>query len=368
MSDQRFAELKNDLILRVCRGEKVERTPVWIMRQAGRYLPEFKEVRADVDFFTVCRNPELACKVTLQPIDRFPGLDAAIIFSDILVIPQAMGLEVQMIPGKGPHFPDPVREPSEMSRVKYPVDIKKELQYVFDAITLTRQRLEGRVPLIGFSGAPWTLLSYCIEGGGISGSGMNHAKLWLYKYKEESHRFLKMLTDTVVGYLIGQVDAGAQLLQVFDSWSGDLSPDLFDEYCLPYLVDIAKRVKEVHPTIPMICFAKGSNFGLTKLAQLSQYDVLGIDWTIEPKVAREFVAGTNKVLQGNMDPAVMFAGQEVIDREVERMINSFGTQRYIANLGHGMQPSMTIDSAANFISSVHNISTRLASEKVNKQE
>ncbi|GAM17758.1 hypothetical protein SAMD00019534_009330 [Acytostelium subglobosum LB1] len=361
-NNQVFPTLKNDLFLRAARGEKVERTPVWIMRQAGRYLPEFKEVRADVDFFTVCRNPELACKVTLQPIDRYPGLDAAIIFSDILVVPQAMGLEVQMIPGKGPHFPNPVRTPSEMSRVQYPVDVNATLQYVFDALTLTRQRLDGRVPLIGFTGAPWTLLSYCIEGGGISGSGMNNAKTWLYRHAEDAHRFLDMLTNVCIDYLIGQVNAGAQALQVFDSWSGDLSPHLFDTFCLPYLVTIAERVKAVHPDIPMICFAKGSNFGLAKLAN-SKYDVLGVDWTIDPATARSFV-GTNKTLQGNLDPAVLYGGSEVISKEVEHMVRSFGTQRYIANLGHGMQPTHTVDSAGDFIQAVHQHSTKLAHEGI----
>eukprot|EP01132_Coremiostelium_polycephalum_P010249 gene10249-12569_t len=355
-----FPPLKNDLFIRACKGEEVERVPVWIMRQAGRYLPEFKEVRAESDFFRVCRNPELACKVTLQPIDRFP-LDAAIIFSDILVVPQAMGFDVEMIPGKGPHFNQPLQNPSELSRVEFPVNVSDKLQYVFDAITLTRHKLEGRVPLIGFSGAPWTLMTYCIEGGGISGSNLTKSKTWLYKHPQESHQLLSMLTRVCIDYLLGQIKAGAQALQVFDSWASDLSPAIFKEFCLPYLAQIADEIKQQYPDFPLICFAKGANFSLTELSK-TKYDVLGVDWTIEPSKAREFV-GDRVTLQGNLDPVVLYGGEEVIKSEVEKMIKSFGTRRYIANLGHGMQPQHTVESAANFVKFVQEISRDLIKQE-----
>ncbi|KAF2072178.1 hypothetical protein CYY_006498 [Polysphondylium violaceum] len=351
----KFPELKNDIFLKACKGEEVPRVPVWIMRQAGRYLPEFKQVRADVDFFTVCRSPELACKVTLQPLDRFP-LDAAIIFSDILVVPQAMGLEVQMIPGKGPHFPNPVRDPAELSRVEFPVNVYEKLGYVFDALTLTRQRLEGRVPLIGFTGAPWTLMTYCIEGGG--GSNMSNCKTWIYKHPQESHKFLQMLTRVCIDYLLGQIKAGAQALQVFDSWAVELSPELYKEFGIPYLVQIGKEVKAQYPDIPLICFAKGANYALEELSESGAYDVLGLDWTIDPKTAREYV-GDRVSLQGNLDPCVLYAGDQVIRQETEKMLASFGTRRYIANLGHGMHPTHPIEGPASFVDAVHSISEKM---------
>ena len=206
-----FPPMKNDLILRAAFGERVERIPVWIMRQAGRYLPEFREARAEHDFFRVVQTPELACKVTLQPIDRFP-LDAAIIFSDILVVPQALGMEVLMVPGKGPTFPQPLMVPADLDKLNQDVDVNQALVYVMQAITLTRQRLDGRVPLIGFSGAPWTLLSYMIEGGGSN--TQSRAKKWLYVYPEASKKLLQMLTRVICDYLVAQVEAGAQMLQV----------------------------------------------------------------------------------------------------------------------------------------------------------
>ncbi|KAK5582387.1 hypothetical protein RB653_003970 [Dictyostelium firmibasis] len=351
-----FPELKNDTFLKACRGEEVPYVPVWIMRQAGRYLPEFKSVRADVDFFSVCRTPELACKVTLQPLDRFP-LDAAIIFSDILVVPQAMGIEVQMIPGKGPFFPNPIRTIEDLSRVQFPVDVNKELGYVFDALTLTRKRLEGRVPLIGFTGAPWTLMTYCIEGSG--GTTMSNSKSWLYKYPTESHKFLSMLTRVCIDYLFGQIKAGAQALQIFDSWSNELSPAMFKEYCLPYLVQIGKEIKAVHPEIPLICFAKGSNFALEDLSKSGAYDVLGIDWTIEPSVARQMV-GERVSLQGNLDPCVLYCGDKVIRDQTQKMLESFGsTKRLIANLGHGMHPTHPIEGPESYVKAVHELSKQM---------
>ncbi|KAG7258074.1 hypothetical protein CRUP_002375 [Coryphaenoides rupestris] len=305
-----FPQLKNDTFLRAARGQKTQHVPVWCMRQAGRYLPEFREFRAGKDFFDTCRSPEGCCELTLQPLRRF-DFDASIIFSDILVVPQAMGMEVQMVPGKGPTFPDPLKDPEDLQRLKTKVDVKKELDYVFKAITLTRHKIEGKVPLIGFSGAPWTLMSYMIEGGGSK--TQSRAKAWLYRHPEASHMLLKRLTDVVVDYLLGQVAAGAQ---VFESSAGILGPREFKEFALPYMRDIARRVKdqmkEAGQDVPMIVFAKDVHYALEDLSQ-SNYEV------------------------------------ERISEVVQKMLQSFGTQRYIANLGHGMYPDMDPESVAAFV-------------------
>lgn len=357
-----FPVLQNDLILRAARGEKIERVPVWLMRQAGRYLPEFREMRAEHNFFEVCQTPELACEVTLQPIRRFE-LDAAIIFCDILVIPQALGLTVEMIPGKGPSFPEPLGSPDDLSRLNTSVDVDVALKYVFEAITLTRQRLEGKVPLIGFSGAPWTLMAYCIEGGGSN--TFSKAKKWLYTQPEASHKLLQILTRTIVDYLVGQVAAGAQLLQVFDSHAGALGYDMFCKFCLPYLQQIAQEVKEkvrarsLEP-VPMIVFAKGANYAIRELAK-SDYDVMSLDWDIQPQVARS-QAGTDLSFQGNLDPCALYSSKEEISSYVAKMLEQFGTQRYIANLGHGIYPDFNPEHVGAFIDSVHRHSERMNKE------
>ncbi|XP_016150523.1 uroporphyrinogen decarboxylase-like isoform X1 [Sinocyclocheilus grahami] len=286
-----FPELKNDTFLRAAQGEEIEHIPVWCMRQAGRYLPEFRESRAAKDFFETCRSPEACCELTLQPLRRFP-FDAAIIFSDILVVPQAMGMEVQMSPGKGPTFPEPLKEPEDLQRLKTKVDVSSELDYVFKAITLTRHRIEGKVPLIGFTGAPWTLMSYMIEGGGSTTH--SKAKRWLYRYPEASHKLLSQLADVIVEYLLGQVKAGAQALQVFESHTGCLGPVEFEEFSLPYLRDIARRVKDKIKesgldSVPMIVFAKDGHYGLEDLSE-SGYEVVSLDWTTDPRSARSFTA------------------------------------------------------------------------------
>ncbi len=348
-----FPSLENDLILRTARGEATERTPVWMMRQAGRYLPEYQEVRAQHDFFEVVGTPELAAEVTIQPIDRFP-LDAAIIFSDILVVPQALGLEVQMVSGKGPHFPNPVRRPDEMDRLVEP-DVDDALGHVFDALTLTRKRLEGRVPLIGFSGAPWTLMAYSIEGGGSK--NYKRARAWLYQHPEAAETFLQRITDVVVDYLIGQVDAGAQLLQVFDSWAGLLGPTTFRTFGLPYLEEIVDRVKEVHPDVPMIVFAKDAHYALESLAETA-YDVISLDWTMDPQAARLLV-GDKAALQGNLDPCALYAEPDAIRREVQHMLAGFGPQTHIANLGHGMHPDHNPEHARIFVDAVREQSEQM---------
>ncbi|XP_076070038.1 uroporphyrinogen decarboxylase [Oratosquilla oratoria] len=348
-----FPVLKNDRLLRAAKGEKVDVVPVWVMRQAGRYLPEFREERSKADFFTMCQTPELACKVTLQPIERFP-LDAAIIFSDILVIPQALGMDVEMRPGEGPVFPSPLSEPSDLSKLGKASEVCCKLQYVFNAITLTRHRLQGKVPLIGFCGAPWTIMAYMIEGKGSK--TMSKAKSWFYKYPEESHALLQLITDATIEYLVGQVKAGAQLLQVFESHAEHLGPYLFKEYALPYLKLIVDQVKERVAaqgldSIPMTIFPKGGHYCLKDVAQLN-YDVIGIDWTVDPAKARELV-GPNKTLQGNLDPCALYASKDNISKMVQEMVNRFGVHRYIANLGHGIYPDMDPEHLAAFIEAVH---------------
>uniref|UniRef100_A0A8B9MZB3 Uroporphyrinogen decarboxylase n=1 Tax=Accipiter nisus TaxID=211598 RepID=A0A8B9MZB3_9AVES len=302
-----FPKLKNDTFLRAARGEETEHTPVWCMRQAGRYLPEFRETRAAQDFFATCRSPKLCCELTLQPLRRFP-LDAAIIFSDILVVPQALGMEVVMVPGKGPTFTEPLKEVEDLLKLRQKVDVTAELGYVFQAITLTRHSLEGRVPLIGFSGAPWTLMSYMIEGGGST--TMAKAKSWLYRHPEASHRLLRLLADVVTDYLVGQVAAGAQALQLFESHAGHLGPEQFQDFALPYIRDISQAVKsklkeEALPLVPMIIFAKDAHYALRDLAHAG-YEVVGLDWTIRPQEARA-QTGKDVTLQGNLDPCALYA-------------------------------------------------------------
>uniref|UniRef100_A0A2L2Y2V0 Uroporphyrinogen decarboxylase n=1 Tax=Parasteatoda tepidariorum TaxID=114398 RepID=A0A2L2Y2V0_PARTP len=361
--DKKFPPLQNDLILRAAWGQKTERVPVWIMRQAGRYLPEFQEVRKKHPFFEICQTPSLACEITLQPIKRFP-LDAAIIFCDILVIPQALGMNVEMVPGIGPVISDPLHDPLDLHALCFPCEVEKELGYVFEAITLTRKELNGKVPLIGFSGAPWTLFCYMVEGQGSK--TMSKAKGWLYKWPKGSHSILEMLTDVIVNYLIGQVKAGAQLLQVFESSAEHLGPEQFKTFALPYIKDIKKRVTEGIiqqglNKVPMTLFAKGTCSVLPFLNDTG-YEVISLDWTISPDVARSKIS-ENITLQGNLDPCALKAEPSSIEDMVSKMIKGFGTQRYIANLGHGIYPEMDPDNVAVFIDSVHNISAAINSSK-----
>jgi len=358
-----FPPLKNDLLLRAAKGEETERAPVWVMRQAGRYLPEFQEVRKKHEFFEVCRTPELATEVTLQPIRRYTGLlDAAIIFCDILVVPQAMGMEVLMNPG--PSFPDPLRVPTDVAKLRETVDVQKELGYVFDAITMTRKGLKGEVPLIGFCGAPWTLFMYMIEGGGSK--TLQLSKTWLFKYPEESKKLLLRIADVCIDFLVGQVKAGAQLLQIFDSSASELSPHDFHEFSFPSLVHISTSVKrklaEAHiPAVPMTLFAKGANQSLSLLSNKAGYDVLGLDWCIDPSTARLLV-GENVALQGNLDPNVLYGGRDAIDREVKRMCIAFrqgkAPKAWIANLGHGITPGVDPEDLRFFFECVHKYSAK----------
>jgi uroporphyrinogen decarboxylase len=355
-----FPSLKNDRLIRAAFGEPVEQLPVWMMRQAGRYLPEYRKVRDKHEFFTVCQTPELATKVTLQPVERFP-VDGAIIFSDILVIPQALGLEVEMVSGKGPHFPDPLREPVDLNRLQ-PPEVDEKLDYVFEALTMTRKELGGRVPLIGFSGAPWTLMAYMIEGGGSK--YFAHSKRWLFDRPDAATNLLERITDAVVDYLIGQVRAGAQVLQVFDSWAGILDPETFNTLVFPHLEQLARRVKRACPEVPLIAFARGSHYAIESLAATA-FDVLSVDWTVAPSTVRKRV-GDRTALQGNLDPCVLYAAPGVIREHVREMIDGFGTRAYIANLGHGMHPDHDPAHAGAFIDAVHDytVTTELHSTKL----
>ena len=350
-----FPPLENDLLLRVARGETTDRTPVWMMRQAGRYLPEYQEVRAEHDFFEVVETPELAAEVTIQPVDRLP-VDAAIIFSDIMTVPQAMGLEVKMVSGQGPTFPKPLETPEDLDRLVEP-DVEEALGHVFDALTVTRHELEGRVPLIGFSGAPWTLMAYMVEGGGSK--SYRHARAWLYRNPDAAKDLLQRTTDVVVDYLIGQVEAGAQMLQVFDSWAGLHGRDTFRAFCYPFLDEVASRVKSACPDVPLVVFAKNAHYALDALAD-TDFDVISLDWTMDPEAARETV-GDRVVLQGNLDPCALYAPPDALRRRVQHMLAGFGPHNHIANLGHGMLPDHDPEHARVFVETVHEQSEQMRS-------
>ncbi|AET38386.1 uroporphyrinogen decarboxylase HEM12 Ecym_2676 [Eremothecium cymbalariae DBVPG len=357
----KFAPLKNDLILRAARGEAVERPPCWIMRQAGRYLPEYHKVKDGRDFFETCHDAEIASEITIQPVKRYAGLlDAAIIFSDILVIPQALGMRVEMLEGKGPHFPDPLRTPEQLETVlQYKVDVLKELDWAFKAITMTRIKLAGQVPLFGFCGAPWTLLVYMTEGGGSR--LFRFAKEWINKRADLSHTLLQKITNIAVEFLAQQVVAGCQILQVFESWGGELSPADFDEFSLPYLKQIAARVPErlkelgITEHVPMTVFAKGSWYALDKLCSAG-YNTVSLDWLWNPADAVKVNNG-RVVLQGNLDPGVIYGTKEVITKKVEFMIKEFGggKKNYIVNFGHGTHPFMDPEKVRYFLEECHRV-------------
>ena len=340
-----MSSLKNDLILKTLRGEKTERTPVWMMRQAGRYLPEYMVLRKKYSFFERCQTPELACEITLQPVDII-GVDAAILFSDILVVPQAMGLEVQMVESKGPILPDPIKTSNDLNRIIVP-DVNETLGYVFDAIKLIKQELNNRVPLIGFAGAPWTLLCYMVQGKGSK--TFDEAKEFCYNQPALAHQLLQMITDTTIAYLKGQVAAGADTVQIFDSWGGLLSPDDFENISLKYIRQIVAALKD---EAPVIVFAKGAWHSLDSMAATGAAG-LGIDWCIKPQLARQF-AGNNITLQGNFDPAKLLGPISEIQKEVKKMMNAFGPGNHIANLGHGILPNVPVSHAKAFVDAVKN--------------
>ncbi|MCW5518210.1 uroporphyrinogen decarboxylase [Aureitalea sp. L0-47] len=340
--------IKNDLFLKALRGESVERPPVWMMRQAGRYLPEFMEIKAKYDFFTRCQTPELASEITVQPIRRY-GMDAAILFSDILVIPQAMNIHVEMKPGVGPWLPDPIRSEKDMDKVIIP-DIQDSLGYVMDAIKMTKEKLNDEIPLIGFAGSPWTILCYCVEGQGSK--NFAKAKELCFTDPKVAHDLLRRITDTTIAYLKEKVKAGVNAVQVFDSWGGMLSPEDYQEFSWKYIQQIIDALKdETH----VIAFGKGCWFALDTMAK-SGASALGVDWTCSPGNAR-YLTGGQITLQGNFDPSRLFSPPSEIKRMVKQMIDEFGKDRYIVNLGHGILPNVPVENAAAFIEAVKSYRT-----------
>jgi uroporphyrinogen decarboxylase len=336
----------NDLFLRACRREPVERPPVWMMRQAGRYLPEYRAVRERADFLTMVGNPELAVEVTLQPVDLL-GVDAAIIFSDILVVPQAMGMRLSVDEGVGPRFHEPLRAAADFARLREP-HAEEDLGYVLEALRLARRELEGRVPLIGFAGAPWTLLSYMVEGQGSK--AFTHAKRLLVQEPALAHALLGRLARAVGEFLAAQVRAGAQAVQLFDSWASALGPRDFREFALPYLAESARIARGAGA--PVIAFAPGAGWALEEIATATGADVVGVDWQTDAAEARRRLADHPTALQGNLDPSWLYAAPASIRDRTREMLAAFGGRGHIANLGHGIHPDVPVAHARAFVDAV----------------
>lgn len=335
--------LKNDLFLRALKGESVERPPVWMMRQAGRYLPEFRALRDKYDFFTRCRMPEIAAEITVQPI-RIVKPDAAILFSDILVVPQAMNIDVEMKENIGPWVPNPIRSAKDVEQVIVP-NIEETLGYVMDAIKITKEMLNDEVPLIGFAGSPWTILCYAVEGKGSK--AFDTAKGFCFSQPEAAHALLQKITDTTILYLKEKVKAGVNAVQIFDSWGGMLSPVDYQEFSWKYINQIVEALSEV---TEVIVFGKGCWFALGDMAQ-SKASALGVDWTCSARNAR-YLSGGNITLQGNFDPSRLMSPIPTIKKMVHEMIDEFGKDKYIVNLGHGILPHIPVDHAKAFIEAV----------------
>ena len=334
---------KNELFLKALKGEVLERPPVWMMRQAGRYLPDFMKLKKKYDFFTRCQTPELATEITLMPIDQI-GVDAAILFSDILVVLQAMNIPVEMRDGVGPFLPTPIRTRADLDQVIVP-DIEESLGYVLDAVKMTQAELNGRVPLIGFGGSPWTLLCYAVQGQGSK--TFDIAKEFCFKEEVLAHQLLQKITDTSIAYLRAKVAAGADAIQLFDSWGGLLSPEDYQKFSWPYLQQIVDALKDI---TPVIVFGKGCWFALPEMAK-SGASALGVDWTCSARNAR-YLSGGQITLQGNYDPARLFSPISQIKKDVKQMIDAFGKDRYIVNLGHGILPNIPVDHAKAFVDAV----------------
>jgi len=330
--------LKNDLFLKACRREKSERTPIWIMRQAGRYLPEYRAVREKADFLTMCKTPELATEVTIQPVDII-GVDAAILFSDILVIPEAMGMELQMFEGKGPVFPEPIRTETDIEKLKA-IEPDNDLSYVMDAIKFTKRELNGRVPLIGFSGSPWTLMTYMVEGSGSKNYSI--VKSLIFNRPELAERLLNKLSDAVAAYLASKIKAGVNAVQIFDTWGGILSKEDFLRFSLAPVKRIIESLKDYN--VPVIFFPKGVHSCYNELANCGA-DVIGLDWTVDIGEVRNLI-GDKVALQGNLDPTTLYADVDVIRSRAGNVLESFGKgEGHIFNLGHGILPDINPDHA-----------------------
>lgn len=325
--------MKNDLFLRACKRLPVERTPIWVMRQAGRYLPEYRAVRDKYDFLTMCKTPELAAEVTIQPVDLI-GVDAAIIFSDILVIPEAMGMKLEMIESKGPKLFDPIRSTDQINKLKR-IDPSRDLKYVLDALSLTKKELDGKVPLIGFSGSPWTLMTYMVEGGGSK--NFSEIKKFIYNQPDAAHQLLDLIADSVAEYLSAKIESGADAVQIFDTWGGILSPNDFEEFSLRYISKIISSIRRKDQ--PVIVFAKGVHYKMEELVKTGA-DVIGLDWTMNLNDVRSSV-GNKAALQGNLDPTVLYGTEEKIRTEANRVMESFGKgSGHVFNLGHGILPDV----------------------------
>lgn len=338
-----FAGIKNDLLLKALNGETVERPPVWMMRQAGRYLPDFMKLREKYDFFTRCQTPELATEITVMPVKQV-GVDAAILFSDILVVPQAMNIPFEMKPNFGPWLENPIRTEKDVEKVFVP-NIQETLGYVMDAIKMTKEELNDEVPLIGFAGSPWTVFCYCVQGHGSK--TFDKAKEFCFTNPVAAHSLLQKITDTTIAYLKAKVKAGVDVVQIFDSWGGMLSPVDYQEFSWKYINQIVDALAE---ETKVIVFGKGCWFALGEMAK-SKASALGVDWTCSARNAR-YLSGGNITLQGNFDPSRLLSPPAEIKKMVHQMIDEFGKDKYIVNLGHGILPNIPVDNAKAFVEAV----------------
>lgn len=342
--------LKNDLILRAARGESIERYPVWLMRQAGRILPEYRAVRAKLSGFKeLVETPDLAAEVTIQPVDLL-GVDAAIIFSDILVVPEAMGLEYQMLEQKGPWFEKTIRSREQLSFIDDVIDVEDRLSYVLDAIKVTNRELAGRVPLIGFAGAPWTIFCYMVEGKGSK--TFSESRKLLYTDPDLAHELLGRITDVTIQYLKAQVKAGAHMLQLFDSWAGILGTEQYAEFGLKYIEKIANELNEV----PLTIFSKGAITSVNAIAKIN-CNTVGLDWNMDISTIRKDL-GETRTLQGNLDPCALYSSHAEVERLTKKMMDSFTSKRHIVNLGHGVYPDIDPEKVKTFIKTVKDYELR----------
>jgi uroporphyrinogen decarboxylase len=339
-------KLQNDLILRAARGENIERYPVWLMRQAGRILPEYRAVRSKLSGFKeLVETPEFAAEVTIQPVDLLE-VDAAIIFSDILVVPEAMGLEYQMLEAKGPWFENTIRSVEGLKFAETDFDVEDRLGYVLEAIKLTNKELNGRVPLIGFAGAPWTIFCYMVEGHGSK--TFSESRKLLYTNPTLAHELLSRITEVTIKYLKAQVKAGVHMLQLFDSWAGILGTEQYAEFGMRYIDKIATAISEV----PLTLFSKGAISSIEALAKLD-CNTIGLDWNMDLMKIRDQI-GESRTLQGNLDPCALYASHKEVELSTNNLLDSFRSKRHIVNLGHGVYPDIDPEKVKTFIKTVKN--------------
>ena len=340
-----MAQYKNDIFLKTVNGKKTARPPVWLMRQAGRILPQYRAIRSSLSgFIELVTTPDLVAEVTIQPVDEL-NVDAAIIFSDILVIPECMGLEYEMVEKKGPYFPKTIESNADIDKLDFGKSAAEKLSYVFEGLDKTKSALQDRVPLIGFSGAPFTLFCYMIEGSGSK--TFSKAKKMLYKNPEASHKLLAKLTDTIIEYTKIKAKHGADVIQIFDSWAGVLDETTYKQFCIPYLKKINDALQSEN--IPTIIFSKGAWFSLSEIAEIGS-NVIGTDWNMSREFIRETV-GKNRVVQGNLDPCMLYSTHSEIEKATRKMVNDFGGN-HIVNLGHGVYPDTPLDGVKAFVNTV----------------